>query len=57
MKGDEIKVGDWVKILKLGMNDTAAQIESIEDGVYVAIQKEGSYEYRTQLLRKEIRKL
>ena len=57
MKNNKIKVGDWVKILKLGMNDTAAQVESIEDGVYVVVQKEGSYEYRTQLLREEMRKL
>ena len=57
MKDNKIKVGDWIKILKLGMNETAAQVENIEDDVYVVVQKEGSYEYRTQLLRKEMRKL
>ena len=57
MKDVKIKVGDWVKILKLGMNDIAAQVESIEDDVYVVVQKEGSYKYRTQLLREEMRKL
>ena len=57
MKGDEIKVGDWVKILKLGMSDTAAQVESITDDEYVVVQKEGSYEYRTKLDKKKLRKL
>ena len=57
MKNDKIKVGDWVKILKLGMNDTAAQVESITEDVYVVVQKEGKYEYRTNLNKKEMRKL
>jgi hypothetical protein len=57
MKNDKIKVGDWVKILKLGMNDTAAQVESITDDEYVVVQKEGKYEFRTKLNKKKIRKL
>jgi hypothetical protein len=57
MKNNKIKVGDWVKILKLGMNDTAAQVENISGKEYVVVQKEGSYEYRTKLNKKEIRKL
>ena len=57
MKNDEIKVGDWVKILKLGMNETAAQVESITDDEYVVVQKEGKYEFRTKLDKKKIRKL
>ena len=57
MKDDKIKVGDWVRILKLGMNDTAAQVESITEDVYVVVQKEGKYEYRTNLNKKEMRKL
>ena len=57
MKDDKIKVGDWVRILKLGMNDVAAQVESITDDVYVVVQKEGKYEYRTNLNKKEMRKL
>ena len=57
MKDDSIKVGDWVRILKLGMNDIAAQVESITEDVYVVVQKEGKYEYRTNLNKKEMRKL
>ena len=57
MKDDKIKVGDWVRILKLGMNDIAAQVESITEDVYVVVQKEGKYEYRTNLKKKEMRKL
>jgi len=57
MIDDNVKVGDWVTIIKLGLNETAAQVESVAGKEYVVVQKEGKYEYRTKLNKNEIRKL
>ena len=57
MIDDNVKVGDWVTIIKLGLNETAAQVESVVGKEYVVVQKEGKYEYRTKLNKNEIRKL
>jgi len=47
LKNTEIKVGDWVHVLIIGLNDKNEppyQVESIEKDIYTVVQKEGSYD-------------
>tara|TARA_B100000287_G_scaffold161937_1_gene152760 strand:+ start:614 stop:769 length:156 start_codon:yes stop_codon:yes gene_type:complete len=51
-----MKKGDWVRVLKTGLNG-AFQIESIDDDVYTVTQKEGTYVYRIKVKKEEVEKL
>ena len=57
----ELKVGDWVHVLIVGLNieknQPAYQIESIDGDDYTAVQKEGSYEHRVTVKKGKLRKL
>ena len=49
----EIKVGDWVRIVMVGINDgknePAYRIESIDGDDYHVVQTEGSYKHRMKV--------
>tara|TARA_Y100000758_G_scaffold263917_1_gene203026 strand:+ start:262 stop:447 length:186 start_codon:yes stop_codon:yes gene_type:complete len=56
----EIKVGDWVHVLLIGLSDMfepAYQVESIEDGEYTVVQTEGSYQHKIKVPVTRLRKL
>jgi hypothetical protein len=57
----ELKVGDWVQVLVVGINtdknEPAYQIESIKGEEYSVVQKEGSYEHRMKVRKSKLRKL
>ena len=59
----EIKVGDWVHVLIVGVragpyaNEPAYRIESINGDDYTAVQKEGSYEHRVTVKKGKLKKL
>ena len=57
MKDDTIKVGDWVRITKVGLSDAAYIVESIDDDECTVVLKEGSYVYRVTVKKDEIKKL
>ena len=57
MKDDTIKVGDWVRITKVGLSDDSYIVESINGDEYTVVQKEGSYVYRVTVKKDEIKKL
>ena len=56
MKKDKIKVGDWVRVLKVGI-DGVYEVESIDGDNYPIIQKEGKWTNRLTLKINEITKL
>ena len=59
-KKTEIKVGDWVHVLLVGLdsgNEPAYQIEKIEGDDYYVVQTEGSYQHRMTTTKKRLRKL
>ena len=47
-KKHKIKVGDWVRvrIVGFGSDEPSYKVESIENDIYVIVQKEGSYKHR-----------
>ena len=53
---NEFKIGDWVRVTKLGINGSY-QVESIEDKVYTVVQKAGTYEHRLELPVRSLVKL
>ena len=57
----EIKVGDWVHVLVVGIklegNEPAYQIESIDGDDYTAVQTEGSYQHRMKVKKGKLKKL
>jgi hypothetical protein len=55
MKKDKIKVGDWVRVLKVGI-DGVYEVESIDGDNYTIIQKEGKWTNRLTLKINEITK-
>ena len=57
MKDDTIKVGDWVRITKVGLSDAAYIVESIDDDECTVVLKEGSYVYRVTVKKGEIKRL
>ena len=57
MKDDTIKVGDWVRITKVGLSNAAYIVESIDDDEYIVVLKEGSYVYKVTVKKDEIKKL
>ena len=52
----DIKVNDWVRIRKVGINDSY-MVESIDDDIYTVVFKEGKYEHRMQVKLTGLRKL
>ena len=60
MKNTEIKVGDWVKVFIVGINDKydpPYTVESIEGDEYTVVQTEGSYQHRIKVPVEKLRKL
>ena len=57
MKDDSIKVGDWVKIIKVGLSNAAYIVESIDDDECTVVLKEGPYLYRVTVKKDEIQRL
>ena len=53
MKKDKIKVGDWVRVLKVGI-DGVYEVESIDGENIVVTQKEGSWVSRLKLKLDEV---
>ena len=52
----DIKVNDWVRIRKVGINDSY-MVESIDDDIYTVVFKEGKYEHRMQVKLTKLEKL
>jgi hypothetical protein len=55
MKDNEIKIGDWVSVKKVGMNGLFI-VESIGGSKYTVTQKEGTWTCRLTLKINEIEK-
>ena len=54
----EIKVGDWVHVIIVGIkNEPAYRIESIDGDDYTAVQTEGTYQHRVTVKKGKLRKL
>tara|TARA_B100001113_G_C20677968_1_gene435106 strand:- start:299 stop:487 length:189 start_codon:yes stop_codon:yes gene_type:complete len=59
-KNTELKVGDWVKVRLVGIdqgNQPAYQIESIDKDEYVVVQTEGTYQHRIKTEKGKLTKL
>ena len=58
-KKHKIKVGDWVRvrIVGFGSDEPSYKVESIENDIYVIVQKEGSYKHRMTIKENKIKKL
>jgi DNA-directed RNA polymerase subunit E'/Rpb7 len=58
-KKNKIKVGDWVRvrIVGFGSDEPSYKVESIENDIYVIVQKEGSYKHRMTIKEDKIKKL
>ena len=56
MENKKIKINDWVKILKPGINGSY-MVESIDDDIYTVVLKEGNYKHRMQVKSTGLRKL
>ena len=48
MNDTKIKVGDWVKVSIVGINE-AYQVESINDGIYIIATTEGTYTHKIKI--------
>ena len=57
MKDDSLKVGDWVRITRVGLTNVAYTIESIDSDEYIVVLKEGSYVYKVTVKKDEIKRL
>ena len=57
----ELKVGDWVHVLIVGLNieknQPAYQIENIEGDDCYVVQTEGIYQHRMKVKKGKLRKL
>ena len=58
-KKNKIKVGDWVRvrIVGFGSDEPSYKVESIENDIYVIVQKEGLYKHRMTIKEDKIKKL
>ena len=59
-QSSELKVGDWVHVLIIGLNDKNEppyQVESVEDDLYSVVQTEGSYQHRVKVPVEKLKKL
>ncbi len=58
---DELKVGDWVRVVMVGINndknEPPYQIESIDGDDCHVVQTEGSYKHRMEVKKKKLKKL
>ena len=60
LKDQEIQVGDWVRILIIGVNDfdePPYMVESIDGDDYMVMQKVKNYKYRMKVKKNKLRKL
>ena len=60
MKDQEIQIGDWVRILIVGVNDfnePPYMVESIDGDDYSVIQKVKNYEYKMKVKKEKLIKL
>ena len=60
MKDQEIQVGDWVRILIVGVNDfnePPYMVESIDGDDYSVVQKIKNYEYKMKVKKEKLIKL
>ena len=57
----ELKVGDWVHVIMVGINldknDPAYRIEKIDGDDYHVVQTEGTYQHRLKVKKGKLRKL
>lgn len=60
MKNTKIEVGNWVRVLIVGLsdkNEPPYKVESIEGDEYTVVQTEGSYQHRVKVPVEKLRKL
>ena len=60
MKDQEIQIGDWVKVLIVGLsdkNEPPYKVESIDGDDYTVVQKEKFYKHRIKVKKEKLRKL
>jgi len=60
LKDQEIQIGDWVRILIIGVNDfdePPYMVESIDGDDYMVMQKVKNYKYRMKVKKNKLRKL
>ena len=60
MKNQEIQVGDWVRVLIVGINNFDEPpyiVESIDGDDYTVVQKENFYKHRIKVKKEKLRKL
>tara|TARA_B100000586_G_scaffold193628_1_gene142799 strand:- start:249 stop:437 length:189 start_codon:yes stop_codon:yes gene_type:complete len=57
----ELKIGDWVRVVMVGINDQknepAYRIENIDGDDYHVVQTEGSYKHRMKVKKGKLKKL
>ena len=58
-KKHKIKVGDWVRvrIVGFGSDEPSYKVESIENDIYVIVQKEGTYKHTLKVKENKITRL
>ena len=60
LKDQEIQIGDWVRVLIVGVNDfnePPYMVESIDGEDYTVVQKEKIYKHRMKVKKEKLRKL
>ena len=60
MKDQKIQIGDWVRVLIVGINNFDEPpyiVESIDGDVYTVVQKEKFYKHRMKVKKEKLRKL
>ena len=60
MKDQEIQIGDWVRVLIVGINNFDEPpyiVESIDGDDYTVVQKENFYKHRIKVKKEKLRKL
>ena len=60
MKDQEIQIGDWVRVLIVGINnfdEPPYVVESIDGNDYTVVQKEKFYKHRIKVKKEKLRKL
>ena len=55
-KPKKIKIGDWVRIKKVGINGVYQVISYNEDGTIVVEQNDGGYKHKMKVNIEDIRK-
>ena len=57
----ELKIGDWVRVVMVGINDQknepAYRIENIDGDDYYVVQTEGSYKHRMEVKKEKLKRL